>query len=418
MFRFRWQDLVTDDLMAEVLQKFPNTNHDDRQYLRRVLVRLISRVGGPPLTTRKLNRDECGRLARFLLAQPMLHLVTRRHDTIAPTPFKATAGLGPLGRVVRRIELVDMNLATASTLALDAGLTPQLSKAVVHERKANGPFNSLAELIARVDGLSATQKRQLRRVGSFRRSDTLSTWSAPPSLAETFADVVAMIDKGSTAAHVTRRSTVSGPIARRRVRSGISRATAALATIPIQPVPWAEHLMSAGLNNGRADWNAVPVEFVGFLPDREYYEAVRHLVDEADRAICLCMFHVVFSSPQHPTRKLLESLVAAMQRGVSVRVLMDRDRKTDPYRSTIINKPAYDFFKRNGIACRLDDSDRLLHSKYLIIDKSLVVVGSHNWSAGSYFAYEDLSFAVHSGAFARIMGNRFERQWARAIRER
>jgi phosphatidylserine/phosphatidylglycerophosphate/cardiolipin synthase-like enzyme len=124
------------------------------------------------------------------------------------------------------------------------------------------------------------------------------------------------------------------------------------------------------------------------------------------------MFHIAAPNPGHPTFALMDALRQAHQRGVTVRVLLDRDGKKDPYLSTIVNSEAKHFFAEAGIACRSDSSARLLHSKYLLLDLKLALIGSHNWSAGSYFGFDDLTLAIASRDLAADLAARFEAQWA------
>jgi phosphatidylserine/phosphatidylglycerophosphate/cardiolipin synthase-like enzyme len=94
-----------------------------------------------------------------------------------------------------------------------------------------------------------------------------------------------------------------------------------------------------------------------------------------------------------------------------VRVLLDADRPTDPYMSTIINTDAREYLEAAGIDCRLDATDRLLHSKFVVVDGAIVVLGSHNWSAGSYFHFDDMSLLVRSSELAAQLTTRFAALW-------
>ena len=60
---------------------------------------------------------------------------------------------------------------------------------------------------------------------------------------------------------------------------------------------------------------------------------------------------------------------------------------------------------------RTDKASRLLHSKFLVIDQRLCVVGSHNWSAGSYFNFDDLTLAIASTSLADALRTRFDALW-------
>ena len=135
------------------------------------------------------------------------------------------------------------------------------------------------------------------------------------------------------------------------------------------------------------------------------------VIDANDHSIKLAMFHIALPKEKHPTKVLLDELVNAKNRGVEVKVLLDRDRETDPYKSTVINTQAKEYLEANGIECRFDKEEILLHSKYLIVDDNLCVLGSHNWSAGSYFQFDDLSLVVKSSELSQQLTNRFENLW-------
>jgi phosphatidylserine/phosphatidylglycerophosphate/cardiolipin synthase-like enzyme len=145
----------------------------------------------------------------------------------------------------------------------------------------------------------------------------------------------------------------------------------------------------------------------------EYYRLLPKLFRKARKSIHVCMFHIAMPSSKHPTRRILRSLVAARKRGLSVRVLVDYDRKRDPYLSRVVNKPAMDYLRHHQVNCRYDKPEKLLHSKFVTVDGMLTVVGSHNWSAGSYFRYGDISFSIHSAPYTRQINRRFRALWQR-----
>jgi phosphatidylserine/phosphatidylglycerophosphate/cardiolipin synthase-like enzyme len=148
---------------------------------------------------------------------------------------------------------------------------------------------------------------------------------------------------------------------------------------------------------------------------RRYHAAVGELIAGAGSRVDVCMFHVALPSPAHPTRQLLDQLVAAHGRGVAVRVLTDSDRTEDPYLSTVINGPAIAVLRDAGVPVRVDTPEALLHSKFLVIDDDLAVVGSHNWSAGSYFTFDDLSLVLRTTGLAGELRARFDGLWAAGV---
>jgi phosphatidylserine/phosphatidylglycerophosphate/cardiolipin synthase-like enzyme len=59
-----------------------------------------------------------------------------------------------------------------------------------------------------------------------------------------------------------------------------------------------------------------------------------------------------------------------------------------------------------------------LHSKFVVIDQELVVIGSHNWTAGSFFNYSDLSVVISGSDAGKIWEERFERLWSNGVKFR
>ena len=80
----------------------------------------------------------------------------------------------------------------------------------------------------------------------------------------------------------------------------------------------------------------------------------------------------------------------------------------------MINSPARTFLTASGIAYRFDASETLLHSKFVLTDGICSAVGSHNWSAGSYFPFDDLTLLIASSTFHQQMKTRFDGLWANA----
>jgi len=150
------------------------------------------------------------------------------------------------------------------------------------------------------------------------------------------------------------------------------------------------------------------------LLEGAYYTRLPSMFGRAQKRIDVCMFHIAMPSRSHPTRKLLNALIRASDRGIRVRVLVDADRPKDPYRSTIINAAAVEYLSGGGVAVRSDLPERLLHSKFVLIDNEWAVIGSHNWSAGSYFQFDDLTLAIRSESAVREQRRRFNMMWTAA----
>jgi hypothetical protein len=99
-------------------------------------------------------------------------------------------------------------------------------------------------------------------------------------------------------------------------------------------------------------------------------------------------------------RKLLDALISAKKRGVSVKVILE-------YHSLIDFTPkglryfAYQYLKNNGIDVFFDDSaNNCLHAKTIVIDDEIVITGSSNWSEAAFRTSYETNVIVRSRAFA------------------
>ncbi len=149
------------------------------------------------------------------------------------------------------------------------------------------------------------------------------------------------------------------------------------------------------------------------LLNEEYFECVLDLINEAKSSIDIIMFHFSFSkSKAHITTKLFNALLKAHKKGIGIRIILDRDNPKDIYASNRINKVRYDGLKSSGIDVRFDSDLSTTHSKLLIIDRSKVIIGSHNWTYGSFNDYQDVSIMISSKIFATTYKKIFDKRFS------
>ena len=95
----------------------------------------------------------------------------------------------------------------------------------------------------------------------------------------------------------------------------------------------------------------------------------------ADESIVVMMYACVLPKDvreDHPVKLLIEALGAAQQRGVSVRVVLDREQRRDG--SEGYDQPACGMvYAAAGVPMRRDEPDRRSHSKLIVIDGQRVV---------------------------------------------
>ena len=391
MFYLDPEDLVTDELVARLQAALGTTV--DRAQLLGTLAQVLSRMDGLPVFDREPDSAERTALREGLLTDAVVRVLTMSGYSHAGSGFvlEPTMG-GPLEERVRAGGLVPVNFASTDELEALPEVGSALAQSIVAERLRAGPFSSLEELADRVDGIGAQIAERLAHALTFRFPETdLRVLPPEPDLPHAVALLVSVTPGDTT---VTRLEAALGQVA---------AAVAGDAPMGIPEVPHPV-LRDAGRDE-------LPAAAVESLVGSSYYGRVSELIAGAASSIDVCMFHIALPSEDHPTRELLDGLLDAHARGVSVRVLVDRDRPADPYGSTIVNSPARELLNQDAELCRFDDEALLLHSKYLVLDRQAVVLGSHNWSAGSFFAFDDVSVVVHSPEYAADLTARFTTLW-------
>jgi len=126
------------------------------------------------------------------------------------------------------------------------------------------------------------------------------------------------------------------------------------------------------------------------------------LIDSAKESIDIEIY--VFSS-----RDVLEALMRAKSRGVRVRVILERNVAGDD------NDGMFRELAGKGFSVRYASSAyKLTHSKFIIIDGAVVLVGSHNLSNSALYKNREASVIIRDRqAVSEFMGA-YETDWALA----
>lgn len=145
-------------------------------------------------------------------------------------------------------------------------------------------------------------------------------------------------------------------------------------------------------------------DWVGLVSGPAYLDLALRLIDGAKREIRVTMFFMTYQpGGNHPANELVERLVAAQGRGVQVHVTLDLDRPGDVFGSRLVNEAAFRRLEAGGVAVTWDRPEQLTHTKLLLVDGRDVLTGSHNWTAGSLYAYDDKSLIVRSAALGEAL---------------
>lgn len=113
---------------------------------------------------------------------------------------------------------------------------------------------------------------------------------------------------------------------------------------------------------------------------RSYLNIVTGAIEKAKSSIRIAMYRAGYypKFEKSPSNVLLEKLASARERGVQVRVILDKSDWSD--KTNQINKKAAWWMKLNGIRVKFDPSGVDTHVKLIIIDSKHLVIGSTNWT--------------------------------------
>jgi len=136
-----------------------------------------------------------------------------------------------------------------------------------------------------------------------------------------------------------------------------------------------------------------------------YCDAVAAAMEGASTSIDLLL-----SSADVSGVPLWDGVIAAAQRGVAVRVLLDASDWAPGI--TRDNRRVLEYLKENGIDCRLDDPSVTTHAKLVVVDRSVVVLGSTNWNEYAFDSHEQTNIGIEDPQVGSVFAEYFERLWA------
>jgi phosphatidylserine/phosphatidylglycerophosphate/cardiolipin synthase-like enzyme len=143
----------------------------------------------------------------------------------------------------------------------------------------------------------------------------------------------------------------------------------------------------------------------------KYFPAVKEALAKAKESINLVMFVIELSQYREDSEinQLVNGLIEAKQRGVDVEVILDQNvdfvqrRHTSDWEAKIRSIRAYKRLRDTGIRVYYDEPVRYTHAKTIVIDKSVVVLGSTNWTESSFNKSNEVNVLINSKGLAEVI---------------
>jgi len=135
-----------------------------------------------------------------------------------------------------------------------------------------------------------------------------------------------------------------------------------------------------------------------------YCDAVAAAMEAASSSIDLLL-----SSADVTGVPLWDSVIAASDRGVSVRVLLDSSDWAPDI--TADNRRVVSYLTKLDIECRFDDPGVTTHAKMVVIDRTVVVLGSSNWNEYAFREHEQANVMIENPEVGGVFTEYFDRLW-------
>jgi len=160
-------------------------------------------------------------------------------------------------------------------------------------------------------------------------------------------------------------------------------------------------------------YDAFAVDSVIPLQDRYYYYFIKDAIAQARYKIWASLFIIGIDREQDyqlEVRDILNLLSVKHSLGVDVKIIIgDSDTV---YEIRELDEISRKFLQSRGIAVKkYKGTKHSTHSKYMIIDDELIVVGSHNWTMNAFSKNREDSVAIYSRQFNSEMNYQFLRTW-------
>jgi phosphatidylserine/phosphatidylglycerophosphate/cardiolipin synthase-like enzyme len=158
---------------------------------------------------------------------------------------------------------------------------------------------------------------------------------------------------------------------------------------------------------------AYPVDRVTPLHGPDLLPYLSVAIDSAAVRVWAVVFHIdvrLHNDPDFHVRRFLKRLAVARWRNVDVRIVVSGATAEDIH---VGNHTSALYLASLGIETRFFTSrfQTSTHSKTVVVDDRLAIIGSHNWSHRAFRESLETSMAIESGDVVETLAGDFESVW-------
>jgi len=126
-------------------------------------------------------------------------------------------------------------------------------------------------------------------------------------------------------------------------------------------------------------------------------KAIIKNINQAEAFINIAMY--IFTD-----REIALPLAKAQERGVKVRLYLDKDQVDYKYSQSR-------FLVQKGIKTRISTNNYIMHNKFAIIDKRILLTGSYNWTFSANHRNDENLMVIDDPEIIEIFQNQFVNLW-------
>lgn len=144
---------------------------------------------------------------------------------------------------------------------------------------------------------------------------------------------------------------------------------------------------------------AFSAEILGvyFPPYKDSHLPIIKLYDDAEKYIHLAIYSLTKD-------EFSEALIRAHNRGVEVKVLIDKAQAGNQYADD-------EKLENEGIEVRRDKAGGLMHNKFCVIDDLIIYTGSYNHSESATTKHDENYIIIKDIGIAHIYETQFQKLW-------
>lgn len=155
---------------------------------------------------------------------------------------------------------------------------------------------------------------------------------------------------------------------------------------------------------------------VELMLDEAYVRLAPDIIGRAKCSLDVSLYKaIVRGKPaKKSSRIMLDRLLIAAKQNVTVRVLLNTASPAVRLRQQ--NHVAAQWMRDHGIQVRHLVTGRCNHAKFIVVDDSYALVGSHNWSHSSLRRNHEASIGTDDPYAIEQLRKNFEHLWSSAVK--